>query len=386
MSFVPRRRSTLSPFATWCAPCVSALLLACSPLKPGDARPHASDAGARRSGCEHAEPPPPPSKVAASQADQELVFAAIDSDVGDSSEGPNGAPRYKSMGYDLDHTCTGQGQGSSCAKPDWETTAVPLDSPQGRDNSANAVFYQASLFVPPDQRVFSDFKADLDSGSQTVLVRIRGYNGQANDDRVEVAVFAGTLWESVLAGGPPPIWDGHDRWRVTTPWLERSADGSLSVDSARFRDQHAYVTNNTIVAHFDAVLLGHAFIPAGTWQQGLLTARIVHQGHAVVLRDAMLAGRWPARDLLHFLRLELLPGAATASCRDGAIYGTLVKEFCPYIDIASGKDGPSTPCDSISIFIGFDAEPAEIGDPIDVPEPAPIDCDPPAIDCSGTPL
>lgn len=324
--------------------------------------------------------------VASAQGDQELVFAANDSDVGDSIEGPNGAPRYKSMGYDLDNTCTGQGQGSSCVKPEWESTAVPLDSPQGRDNSANAVFYQASLYLAPQERAFADFKTDLDSGKQTVLVRIRGYNGRADDDQIEVAVFAGTLWENVLSGGPAPIWDGHDRWRVTTPWLIRTADGSLNLDSPRFRDTHAYVSNNTIVAHLDTVLLGIAFIPAGTWQQAVLSARIVRDGDAVTLRDGMITGRWPARDMLRFLRLELLPGADTASCRDGVIYSAIVREFCPYVDIASGEDGPAAVCDSVSIFIGFSAAQAEIGDPIDVPDPAPIHCDPPATDCSGTPL
>src|SRR5437762_2492839 len=110
MSSVPRRRSMLRSFAAWCTPCASVILLACSPLKPGDMKPHAVavDAGNGRSGCEHAQPAPRPAVVASAQGDQELVFAANDSDVGDSIEGPNGAPRYKSMGYDLDNTCTGQ--------------------------------------------------------------------------------------------------------------------------------------------------------------------------------------------------------------------------------------------------------------------------------------
>src|SRR5262249_9522403 len=144
-----------------------------------------------------------------------------------------------------------------------------LDGPGGRDNNLNEFWARNALLenppnldagideIPLSQPAFAATTEAL-FGRTTTVFRLRGYNGEANDDRVELAAYSGTTWDNEFEG-PKPRWDGEDRWNVTSLWLER---GQLDVAAPRYRDTHAYVAQHVLVAYLDRFPIGSPFSPS----------------------------------------------------------------------------------------------------------------------------
>jgi hypothetical protein len=364
---------------------------ACTKLESGNVLPDAGQPAVSSSTCEHAEPPArPKSSSSSSASEREYVFASRAYDVGDSDDG-NGEPRYPRLGYDVDHTCSGQGEGGSCKKPRWQNVAI-TDGPEGRDNSGNEVLYLASTTFRAAggdvdagngaTKTPGAFDSNLDarSGRTTVMYRVRHYNGEANDDEVQVDVFSGTLWTN-LWSGPGPHWDERDHWRTTSLWLQ---DGKLSNDAPRFSDAHAYVRNNVLVAHLDQLMVGNAFAPAGTWRKVLVTGKFSHDGDTLELRDVVLTGRWPVNELLAFLAHTLNERTHEVECTEKAFYAATRPIYCQNVDLNSKRDDGSGVCDAVSIVFDMDTMPATLGEPIETDSLEWPDC--PATDCEGNPL
>jgi hypothetical protein len=372
-------------------------LAACTELRAGDILP---DAGARRTSsakCAHAEPPGPPAGGNAAGGgsappERDYVFASSAYDVGDTVDG-DGNARYPSLGYDLDHTCSGEGQGGSCKLPAWQTSPV-MDGPEGRDNSSNRAFFlarstlvmQAALERDAgnmSMAVSFDSNPDAQSGRTTVMLRIRGYNGEANDAQVALDMFSGTLWPDPN-GGPKPHWDVRDLWHATSPWLR---DGSTGND-ARFSDARAYVNDNVLVAHLDSLSVGNAFAPAGTWRKVLITGRLARAtsdaGDAMLeLHDVKLIGRWPIDDLLAFVARTQDP-SGTVRCTDNGLYDATRSFYCQNLDLSQVRDDGTAVCDAISIVYAIDTVPSQLGDPIAFEPRAWPECA--ALGCDGKPL
>jgi hypothetical protein len=363
------------------------VLGACTKLESGNVLP---DAG-MSSTCAHAEPPARPSASGSSSAsEREYVFASRSYDVGDRDDA-DGKPRYLALGYDLDHTCSGQGQGGSCKKPKWQNAPI-TDGPEGRDNAGNQVLYLATSVVGgaggqldaghSTTTTPGAFDSNLDarSGRTTVMYRLRHYNGEANDAEVTLDVLSGTLWTD-LWSGPKPHWDERDVWRTTSLWLQ---DGKLSNDAPRFSDPHAYVRDDVLVAHFDELMVGNAFAPAGTWRKVLVTGKLVHASDGLELHAIALTGRWPVAEILDFLARTLNEDTHEVVCAEKAFYNATRPVYCQSVDLNSARDDGSGPCDAVSIVFDMDTLPAKLGDPIEVkPLPWPKCA---ATDCEDKPL
>lgn len=367
-----------------------AALGACTKLEAGNVLPDAGEPAGSGATCEHAEPPARPKPSSASDSDREYVFASRKYDVGDNDDS-EGVPRYPRLGYDVDHTCSGQGQGGSCKKPSWQTSPI-TDGPDGRDNSGNQVLYLASSMLRAIRgevdagdavtQSASAFDSNLDarSGRTTVMYRVSHYNGEADDDEVQLDVFSGTLWMD-LWSGPGPHWDERDTWRTTSLWLQ---DGKLSNDAPRFSDPHAYVHGNVLVAHFDELMVGNAFAPAGAWRKVLVTGKLAHDGDTLELHDVVLTGRWPINELLAFLARTLDEHTHALVCSDKAFYAASRPIYCQNVDLNSQRDDRSGSCDAVSLVFDMDTMPAALGDPIATEPLEWLDC--PATDCEGKPL
>src|SRR5687767_14912675 len=70
----------------------------------------------------------------------EIVAAVKAYDHGE-NDNEAGTRRYRTMGYDLDGTCTRLGQGRSCIRREW-STADDSDGPGGRDNAVGDSLHQ----------------------------------------------------------------------------------------------------------------------------------------------------------------------------------------------------------------------------------------------------
>jgi hypothetical protein len=77
------------------------------------------------------------------------------------------------------------------------------------------------------------------------------------------------------------------------------------------------------------------------------------------LHEGVLAGRWKVADF--FAMLGSLVADDQALCTDNLVYAMVKNTLCEYPDVASGQVGPTTPCDALSLGMGFEAEPARLG-------------------------
>jgi hypothetical protein len=135
----------------------------------------APDAGTEAA-CAHRQPPSRPNVKDAGGA-LDLVFVATEYTTGDDA----GQPLYQSIGFDLDHSCTGEGQGNSCVEPSW-ATADHTDGDAGIDNAYGQIWWQQGATVP---------RATITGATPAEIIRVRSYSGGVEDDQVEVSLYVG---------------------------------------------------------------------------------------------------------------------------------------------------------------------------------------------------
>jgi hypothetical protein len=319
-----------------------------------------------RRDCVHRGPPPRPS-VTGGGGSTELVFAVSSFDFGAASEGDAG-PRYRSIGFDLDDTCTGEGQGPSCVEPPW-ADASHADGVDGIDNASGQLWWGKG------------FGPQTTTGATPVgMFRVRAYSGQPDDDQVEVSLYVGVGLAPRADGGSDPLWDGNDRWDILPDMLESSSDGgSPSLDDPRFRDDHAYVSGGVLVAQFQEAL----------WTNGLRYApKALTRVHQLILAGSLerVGEGWELNDVVVDMRTQFnealvyaahLPDPMTGMpvCDSEADYLAAKRNICPFLDIASVPGPPSAPCDALSTGVLLQAKQAAFGSVLQPsPPPSPLTC------------
>jgi hypothetical protein len=342
----------------------------CAPMKPGNDRgPDSGVATDSRvetgpgvvTGCAHRQPPPRPN-VAGRGGALDLVFAVSSTFVGVSSYDDAGESLSQGIGYDLDNTCTGEGDGPSCVEPRWALPEHYRDGVDGIDNTAGKVF---SMFRPPPPET-----AMATATTSTLMFRVRGYSGDPDDDQVEVSVYVGLGLAPRQDGRSGPVWDGQDRWTILPGTLVPLGDAgtvTYSVDQPRFRDDGAYVSGWVLVAHFAEALLPAGLVLApdalSGIRQGIMSGRLVQVGAGWELQNGVGAERVKLTDVLRTAARYPSPSDPSQPlCKFPVLYQGLKDQFCAYADIASGPDSPSSPCDALSGGSRFQAKQALLGD------------------------
>lgn len=321
----------------------------------GGASPTAGSSGGSNPACQLKRPPGKPSVAAGGAAgaagggDRDFTVAFREFDFGESTE---------TTGYDLDGACTGctcQGDTTArCLLPAMPTPGAAKDGLEGEDHGAKALLTKFSV-LRPDVSSKGITKA-TENGDSTVLIRISGYNGLADDPSVRVA------WYTANKLGKKPAWDGNDVWPVR-------AYGVMENNP----DKPVYVDENGYVAGF--VVVGGPKGPDKTSREvplqisedfgvkvtgAYLTGTITPSGTSFSLEKGTVAGKWGVEDVLRQLGSIKLGGVGI--CPDTPLYATIGKEVCAAADIGLVDTGsPTDPCNAISVGIGFRAEPAKLG-------------------------
>lgn len=353
-----------------CAVYSSDLLLQSAPLDAGadagDAATDASPPNPDADTCAHAYPPSRPATDDPSDAsDIEVVIALTSIDFG--LDGGR-----TTLSYDLDRVCTCPGP-ESCAP----TQGAPAhcDDPGGRDNSGGELFGKLASLDPSLDP--SSVGLSFQQGKSGLLLRLRNYNGQPNDHSVEAAVFASNgLMANADGGSTPPKHDGKDEWSAS-PGSLLGGIGPPFIPTAV--DVNAYVTGDELVVNVDFPL--HF---SGGWDNvqpfvlhgSYLTGTLVHVNGSFGITGGRVAGRWSTRQLLTQMQVladPLLPGKFL--CGTDVTYQGLKASICGAADVSSNLlADPSSPCDAISLAIGFDGEPALLTGVVPDAPPVPLPC------------
>ncbi len=326
--------------------------------------------------CTHTSfPDPPPSEPT---GDAGMIVSAIR--LIDFGEG-----KKQEIGIDLDRRCTCEGDGPSCQTRATMTPDAGCDGVGGVDNEGRKLFALLALFGA--QGFGSPYYSKvMESGGGTALLRVSDYNGAPDDKQVTLTWYVTMGYHFVNDGGVPK-WDGTDKWPISSDCLV-----DASVDSPRFVDTHAYVTNGVLVANlaesdfFLGDLTSRIDIRV---KQGYLVAKVeklADAGSAWTLRDGLLAGRWNLPDVFHALS-SYRSNKGDPFCTNSPVYGQAKALYCGAADLPSQIDSlSSVVCDAISFGVLFQTFPAVLGDVLTPPPPLPgctPDIDPGNDSCDG---
>jgi hypothetical protein len=322
-----------------------------------------SDAGKGDAGtCPHARPLAPPSLATDQSRSVEFVVAFKTYDMGEIDQ-PGKTERYREMSYDLDNLCTGQGEGPSCVNPYWTLETPIEEGPEGRDNAQGTIntrSYQQRRSASATEAVNSSIEA----GSATTVIRVRGYNEQRVDSKVEVAAFGATMNPQNEAGEllrPPsrPQWRGEDVWAAGYPWwVDNDENNQPSTEHPKFFDANGYVTDSILVAKLDR----YEIPPFLQMSQVVITATIVRNDDGRwALTNGIFAGRVKTDDLLASVEYVREPDSPEYICRGSASYRRSKEIYCGAADLTFERStDPTAPCDATSWGWTFEAQPAKL--------------------------
>lgn len=259
-------------------------------------------------------------------------------------------PRY---GYDVDGRCTmAPDFVGECVPP--SSPRAPADGPGGVDNVFGDEFFPLVALTTPDLEASS--QGAQEAGHGLPIVRIRGWNGQPDDPRVDIAIMqavygapGGDETEPPAPPGEPassrPDWDGRDWF-----WVRDDAFLMGDLEVPLIRDDNAYVAGGTIVARLpdrvDIIFPADEYGVLVRITGASVSGRISADG--LTMQDVIVSGRWAITDLLSTARnIGICPGE-----RD---YDLLVAQLDRIADVRSraGTGGPGVDCDAISLGVGF---------------------------------
>ncbi|MFO0685487.1 MAG: hypothetical protein U0234_25735 [Sandaracinus sp.] len=274
------------------------------------------------------------------------------------------AAQARMLGYDVDGLCTDSTNRATECTPGMGAP-VAIDGDQGVDNQFGASLYPLVEAAVPGLE--GRARAAQMAGNGLPVLRIRGWNRMPNDPVVDVvitaAVFsaAGTGQTSApevtihsptdytLANGDPvpaPAWDGQD-W----VWVRDDSFLSGDLEMPLVRDEQAYVTNGTVVAHLpervDIVFPTDTTGVLVRLTDAVATGQISEDG--TMLTNVIVAGRWSTTDLLS-------TAENVGLCRGTAQYQILQSQLGRLADVRSTPPAAGDPmldCDALSIGVGF---------------------------------
>jgi len=325
------------------------------------------DAGPKE--CQHASVPLPPNLLdadngdAVSSGDVEFTVAVKTLRMKKTADG---GP----LGLDLDRYCSCQGDTPSCIAPNKQDPELRCDLLDGRDNQLIALIriIEVSLLLNTDEDQLSELYSEFAAlGRWSILMRVSGYNGLPNDDKVRVEWYPSGGFKIPADAGPqplPPFWQGADPWPIVPSALEDA--GADAAPIPKFADNEAYVTDGKLVFS----LISSEFTATNgltqlsmTISEGSGMAQIEKGEFGYRLRDGVVAGRLELQNLFKMVADFRDHNGAPfcANPMENPLWGATREAFCRSPDIQVGSAQVNKKCDAISVGLGFEAEPAMIG-------------------------
>lgn len=275
----------------------------------------------------------------------------------------NDAVQGDPVGLNLDGACTCP-EPTSCIPDEGTDEDLLCDAGGGIDAQSRRIFAQLAVLTN-DQFSSRELSQDADAGRWGILFRIEGWTGEPTDTRVRFSLYG----SPGLADDAIPSWDGGDAWSVDATSVEPGG----TVDQPLYVDENAYVADGVVVASLPQSGITIATSGARLHLDlvaGFLRARLVEEEGRWALRDGILASRLRTEDL--FTALDgFRDGDEDPLCTDSPLFALARDAICESADIFSGAGTPTSPCDAISVGIGFSAEAALLGDVVEPPELSP---------------
>ncbi len=330
-----------------------------------------------------------------------IFFGAANNDTG-VTENLNA---WRDIGFDIDSTCT---KSATCTLASDDSTVrafsckndikTTVDGNRCIDNAIGALFPIAAqspqvggLFGVTEQH----WNCALHAGLFSVMLKISGYNGKANDNSVRVDLYSSQGLETLpnyrCDSGPgltpPPTWSSEAPWLKIEKWkiAARSIDAASpdrpgELKDAKVRDGAAFVRNGYLFMNLPAAsefwLNGErAFSIPGfrlSINRGRMVAKIQRaEDDTWELQDGTIGGVVEAGEMIAGFR-EI--GFCDNMCES---YTSVIGYLNSQKDVLLSTDEPlpDIDCDGLSIGMTFTAREASFGS-VEAVTP-PVDCPPP---------
>jgi hypothetical protein len=278
---------------------------------------------------------------------------------GTDRQGAPGADAWKQYGYDIDGKTTNTKSTDVCTQSAGAMKSAQSDGNGGIDNSfgENILPIMTSVQATFEQ----DANKSIASGTFTLLFVVDGLTDDATQTNVglHVSVFTGASF------GGQPTFTKADDWPIDPSSIVPGSTPPAALATAA----DAYVTQGTLVAHFDSL----------TVPLGLMTLPLKHvvvsflHAPATSLSNGTISGVADTAAFLAVLKTSFTR-LSTSLC-DGAAFDQIVQEFDQAQDIlVDGTNSPGVACNAFSVGLGFAA--TEVGTPDKVAQPLPPMPDP----------
>lgn len=299
---------------------------------------------------------------------------------------PTGAEAWQFFGLNLDGVCTNSPNCPSAPKNVVSCRAgigTPPDGVGCRDNMfarLEPVAADQPSLGGPFGISENAFNCELHRGSFSILIKVSGYNGEANDDQVRLDFYMSPGVDRVQAWECPDAgWENRAPWLASFPWKVNAAmlsgqpPGTGQLANSTLNDPDAFVKSGYLVGDLpdgaEMRFIGDNAVAAGfslKFFKGLFVARPVLGNDGLwAAEDGLLAGRVKQGDMLSafnqigFCVGGALPGGGTIAAGDTNL---LVDYLRVNMDIMStGEVNADTDCDAMSVGIGFTARQATPG-------------------------
>ena len=282
------------------------------------------------------------------------------------NELPSGAhspDAWRTLGYDLDHVCTGPSESKenvgTCRRVDGANQDVLIDGDGCRDNNFGA--HVIALIAVTNPNFEDTTNTGLTKGANTWVFVIDDL-----DDGPDDAYAPGILYHAAAIDGTwTPAYDGTD---VRTASSDSVVGNDLTKPLTTF--PKGFVRGNVWVSGLDETV--SLSLPVGSFAVGLplvgasITIKL-SDDHKTAL-DGIVAGAIPWAGFESVLR----PVADSSGvCPGSSLYTSLLKTVSKFPDVSVGSptlQDLGMTCDGISFGIGFDLAPVR---PITAVTPAP---------------
>lgn len=284
---------------------------------------------------------------------------------------------WQEMGFDIDGVCTAS---ETCPSEDPPPSCkagasqLPRDGKYCRDNTFGKLEYSAAL-VPQLSKKYglSDdaFNCALCVGHYTFLIKVTGYSGEPDDDRVRVDLYPSPGLEKPLPWDcSQPSWVNQPCFTPDMPWtvLEDplvDKRGGPDLPDSKISDDNAYVRDGYVVMQLPQNTLvwfpGYKGLVVAypiRVQKGLVVGKLAKGADNVwSISDGVIAGRAKKEDIVGGFRLI---GFCETNDKDNyELMNTFINDNLDVL--ADGRSDPNAPCDAMSIGVLFTARQAKAG-------------------------
>ena len=284
---------------------------------------------------------------------------------------------WQDIGLDLDgvctasETCTSEDPPPSCKAG---ASQLPRDGRYCRDNTFGKLEYSAAL-VPQIAKKYglSDdaFNCALCVGHYTFLIRITGYNGEPNDDRIRIDLYPSPGLEKPLPWDcSQPTWVTQPCFTPDMPWTVEEGTllekrGGPNLPDSKIFSADAYVRDGYLVTQLPENTLfwfpGYKGLVVAypiRLQKGIVVGKLLKAADNVWrIEDGVIAGRTKQQDVINGFRLI---GFCATNDKDN--YELMTTVVSDNLDVlADGRSDANVSCDAMRMGVIFNARQARAG-------------------------